>query len=350
MRVLHIVNVRWYNACAWYALMLCKGLKQDGHETALMGLPGSPPVAEALKEGIEVFEADINSSNPLKILSSIFKVRKALKKFRPDAVVCHRGEFFFYFTHVRFWEKPKWKLIRVRGDRRLPKTDGLSRWLYKNAVDQVVTSSEAMRRYHIENLNLPENKVHTIYGGVDTSVFKRTETGRHAVRKELGFSETDFVLGILGRFDPVKGHETLFKAAGELRKEGMSKLRLIVAGFDAVTTTDDIKKMLAENGIEDISVITGKRDDVPALISAMDLGVVPSLGSEAVCRVGMEMMACGLPVVGSDVGVIPEILPEQNVFRAGDKDSLKYAVRNYYAKGKVYDISQFSQLFKTVFS
>jgi glycosyltransferase involved in cell wall biosynthesis len=350
MRVLNVTNVRWYNATAWYAHMLSLGLEALGHRTAVLGLPGTPPVIKAGEAGLQTYEAELNSLNPLKLAQSAAVFKKAVKEFKPDVVVCHRGEFFFYFTHVRFWERPKWKLVRVRGDRRPPKADALSRWLYHNAVDKVVTSSESMRRFHLENLKLPSEKVVTLYGGVDTGLFSRNEEGRQRVRREFGFNENDLVLGILGRYDTVKGHESLFRAVSELRNEGMSSLRLLVAGVDARMNESDIRLMLENRGIRDITAVTGKRDDVADVISAMDLGVIPSLGSEAVCRVGMEMLSCGVPVIGSDIGVIPEIIPPSNIFKAGDVQSIKNRIRDYKIYSKSYDYIDFAEHFAAFFN
>ncbi|MGE4496524.1 MAG: glycosyltransferase [Deferribacterales bacterium] len=350
MKVLNVINVRWYNATAWYAHMLSLGLEALGHKTAVLGLPGTPPVIKAREAGLQTYEAELNSLNPLKMALSASVFKKAVKEFKPDVVVCHRGEFFFYFTHIRFWEKPKWKLVRVRGDRRPPKADALSRWLYHNAVDKVVTSSEAMRRFYLGNLKLSPTKAVTLYGGVETERFTCTQEGRQRVRSEFGFKDNDFVLGILGRYDTVKGHESLFRAVSELRKEGMDNLRLIVAGVDARMSESDIKIMLEDRGIRDITAVTGKRDDVSEVICAMDLGVIPSLGSEAVCRVGMEMLSCGIPVIGSDVGVIPEIIPPSNIFKAGDVQSIKNRIRDYKIYSKSYDYIDFAEQFAAFFN
>lgn len=169
MKVLNVIGED-LSSSADYALSLCKGLKEQGHETALIGLPYSAAVAKAREAGIQTFEAELNSGNPLKLIQAVLKFRKADKEFKPDVVICHGGELFFYFTHVRYWESPKWKLVRVRGDRRPPKTDPLTLWLYKNSVDSVVTLSEERRREIIERLRLPENKVTVLYGGIDTGI------------------------------------------------------------------------------------------------------------------------------------------------------------------------------------
>jgi len=95
MRFLHVVNVRWYNATAWYAVNLSKILKDYGHEVIVLGLPGTPPLAKAREYSLEAVGLDLNSNNPAKLLRNIYEVNKLLKRFDPDVVNCHRGEFFW---------------------------------------------------------------------------------------------------------------------------------------------------------------------------------------------------------------------------------------------------------------
>ncbi|WP_022851997.1 glycosyltransferase [Limisalsivibrio acetivorans] len=349
MRFLHVVNVRWFNATAWYAHMLCLGLEKLGHDAAVLGLPDSPPVKKSDNAGLVTYEARLNSSSPLIVPDSIRRINKYIKEYRPDVIVCHRGEMFWYFTHLRYRTKPTWKLVRVRGDRRTPGINPLNRWLYNNAVDHIVTSGEFMKDVHTDGLRVPENKVSVLFGGVDTDYFRRDGSGGERVRGEFGLKESDFVIGILGRFDPVKGHESLIKACSELIKGGRHDIKLMIAGFDAVTTEEDIRRILIEHNMTEHAFFTGRRDDVPALISAMDLGAIPSLGSEAICRVGMEMMACGVPVIGSRTGVIPEIFPEQNIFEPGDVDSIVGCIKDFSAVTEHYNYITFSERFADIF-
>lgn len=136
----------------------------------------------------------------------------------------------------------------------------------------------------------------------------------------LKLQRDDFAVGIVGRFDPVKGHKNLIKAVAKLYHGGMKNIRLVIAGFDAVSSTADIEKMLAEYNIKDITVMTGKREDIADIYNCLDVCVVSSLGSEAICRVGMEAMACGVPLITSDTGVLPEI--SKNVYPKDDWEAL----------------------------
>jgi len=113
----------------------------------------------------------------------------------------------------------------------------------------------------------------------------------------------------------VKGHEILFKAIAHLYYEKKVKnIKLLVAGIEANLTFSDIVELLKKYGIVTITSIVGYREDIQDVMSALDLGVIPSIGSEVICRVAFELMAVGVPVVASDVGVLPEVVPEENIY------------------------------------
>ena len=346
MKILNVINVRWYNATAWYAVSLSQALRDAGFETAVGGLPGSPPVKKAQEFGLNVFEADFNSSNPVKVVKTIRRINSFLRDYAPDVVICHRGEFYWYFALLRKFTK-KFKLIRVRGDIRPPKSDFVNRFLHR-AADMVVASGEFIRARFNEDLRLPMEKTAVVYGGVNAEKFKKSEFGRIKVREEFGFGDDDFVVGIVGRFDPVKGHEILINAVSELHREGMDNIRLMIAGFDAVTSSDDIEQMIKDADAQDICVITGKRDDIVDIMSAMDAAVISSVGSEAICRVGFELMAADIPLITSDTGVLPEIAPVGNVYPRHDKDALKEKLRAHSKDKKIYDLKQFAEEFTTI--
>lgn len=314
-----MINVRWFNATAWYAVNLSSVLKRRGHDVVVCGLPGTPPVLKAQGVGLETFEANINKSDPFRALAAMGAMDKLLMSFEPDIVICHRGEFYWYFAYKRI-TRQKYKLIRVRGDIRPPKDGKLNRMFHNKCTDAIVTSGQFIKQQYIDILGTPEIGINVNYGGVDTDIFKPVSFARIKLRDEFGYGDDDFVVGIVGRFDPIKGHENLIRAVSKLYHNGKKDIRLLIAGFDAVSTTEDIEKMLEEYGVREISTITGKRDDIADIYNCLDVCVVSSLGSEAICRVGMEAMACGVPLITSDTGVLPEI--SKNVYPKDDWEAL----------------------------
>ncbi|MGE4268491.1 MAG: glycosyltransferase family 4 protein [Deferribacterales bacterium] len=345
MRILNVINVRWYNATAWYAVSLSSALKCKGHDVAVCGLPGSPPVLKARDAGLETFEAGINTSNPLKVLAAMGAMDRILMSYRPDIIIANRGEFFGYLAWKRI-SRQNFNLVRVRGDIRPPRNGFFNRIMHNRCTDAIICSGEFIAESYRKNLKTPDSALNVVYGGVDTKKFKKSEFARIKVRDEFGFSLDDHVVGIVGRFDPVKGHGNLIKAVGKVYREGRRNIRLVIAGFDAVSQTESIKKMIYDNGIEDITIITGFREDIADIYNSFDVCVVSSLGSEAICRVGMEAMACGVPLITSDTGVLPEI--SKNVYPKNDWEKLSELLTDYDPSVTVYSLDDFASAFQKI--
>jgi glycosyltransferase involved in cell wall biosynthesis len=322
MNIIQVVNVRWFNATAWYALYLSKLLQQDGHNVLVLTLPGTPPHEKAKGMGLHTLHLDLNTNNPLRLTAAFVDMVRVVRAFRPDIVNCHRGEGFFLWGLLRRLGLP-FQLVRTRGDQRLPRSDFLNRWLHRGVASSVVVTNKRMASHFLQTMRTPESRVWCIHGGVDQRVFHFDAPGRERVRREFGFAPDHFVIGLVGRFDEVKGQRELARCVARLRsRHGHRHVRLFYIGFETATKLDQVRQWIADQGIADITAISGKRNDMPACISALDLGVVASLWSEAIARAALEIMACQRPLVSSDVNVMPDLVPECGLFPAGDEDAM----------------------------
>lgn len=326
MRIIQVVNVRWFNATAWYGLYLSKLLKEAGHEVLALMLADTESHAKALEWGVQTVTAPLNSRNPLTLVGLYFSLLELVRDFRPDVIDCHRGESFLLFGLLRK-RVGGFKLVRTRGDQRPPRNNLPNRWLHSSCADAVVATNSSMAERLQRDFDLPGPKLRTIIGGVDKDKFSFDPAGRERVRREFGFKDYERVVGLMGRFDKVKGQREIIRAAAKLRVEhGMDNLRLMLLGFETEVSEAQVRDWINEAGIEDITVITGERPDIPACISAMDLGVVASLWSETIARAALEIMACGVPLIGSDVGVMPDLLTPEALVVPGDETALAQVI------------------------
>lgn len=316
IRSLQIVNVRWFNATAWYGIALARLMREHGHECLVVGLENTDSFRKAQTLGLDPVPLALNTSNPLKIPALLHSMRKLVRQFRPHVVNCHRGESYPLWAMLRATER--FALVRTRGDQRLPKSNLPNKFLHQHCADAVIATNSPMARHMVEKMGVPQSHVHTILGGVEEKFYHRDELGRHRVRTSFNWTQDHFVVGLLGRFDEVKAQRETIQAVARLRFAGMHNIRLMLAGFPTSTSLSQVKSWIAEAGIADITVITGKRPDVTAYIAAMDLAIVPSLYSEAIARAAVEIMASGVPVVSSTVGVMPDLLPTDAMFPPGD--------------------------------
>lgn len=157
--------------------------------------------------------------------------------------------------------------------------------------------------------------IQVISGGTNISNFRflsKTEA-----RLKLGFDQTENIVLYVGRFDPRKGVETLLQACANCQTKSQGNFRLVIAGGEDPHSEGDreeerIKLLAQELELTENILFTGRLDHdiLPFYYAAADVCVVPSY-YEPFGLVAVEAMACGTPVIASNVGglkftVIPE--------------------------------------------
>lgn len=313
MRIIQVVNVRWYNATAWYGVTLARALQDAGHTSLVVGLAGTPALARAHELGLETMALPLNSMGRLPRLWS--DMDRLVREFQPDIVNCHRGESFILWGLLK--HRHKFTLVRTRGDQRPPKSGPINRYLHGQVADALVATNSVNAQRFREILGVDAAKIGVIVGGVDTDRFAPNQEARQRIRALLGFDEHDFVIGLVGRMDEVKGiRETIFALAHAQELLGQ-RLRLLLIGFESQYNAADVACWVSEAGLGSLGEavqITGKVERPQDYINALDLGVVASLGSEAIARAALEIMACRVPLISSHVGVMPDLLPVEVLF------------------------------------
>ena len=181
-----------------------------------------------------------------------------------------------------------------------------------NAI--ICNSAAISKRFAKRDGRLPD-KVHTIYNGVDTKLF-RADTSGDGIRDQLGIARDDTVIGIASRFSRNKGHEVFLSAALKLIKESAPaglKLKFMVSGgavFAEDTARERVLRDLVKSmGLEGAVIFAGFRKDMPEVYAAMDIFVLAS-DAEPCGRVLFEAMASGKPIVATGTGGTPEIVSD----------------------------------------
>lgn len=325
MRTIQVVNVRWYNATAWYGVTLAHCLQKAGHESLVAGLAGTPPLEKARALGLPTVELPFNSQTPGKLVELWQGMDGLVRDFRPDVVNCHRGEAFVLWALLKM--RHNFALVRTRGDRRLPRGGAVNRWLHCRAADAVIATNSLMTRHFAEVLHVPSDRLYTILGGVDTNRFHADREAGAEVRRQYGYTDEDIVMGLLGRMDDVKGIRESIVALARARERSAEagRIRFLIIGFDSEFSTADVARWTREQGLGelgDIVTVTGRVDRPEAVINALDFGILASLGSEAIARAALEIMASGVPLISSTTGVMPDLLPEEYCFAPCDTEAM----------------------------
>lgn len=168
-------------------------------------------------------------------------------------------------------------------------------------ADRVITSGEAVRAL-VQRAGVPAERVVAISAGVDAARFHPGVSGK-TVRDELGL--TGPVVGLVANVRGSKGHRYFLEAAREVLG-AVPGTRFLIVG-DGVGY-DDVRRRVREMGLEPHVVMTGFRRDIPEVMAALDVLVLPSIKSEAISQVIPQALAVGTPVVGTTVGGTPEII------------------------------------------
>jgi len=175
--------------------------------------------------------------------------------------------------------------------------------LVARCVDRVIAVSEAAAAFLVRGKGYPAAKVVVVPNGRDLSRFTPGRD-REAARKELGVDRHTPLAGVVGRLEPQKGHAWLLQAWPDVLRH-LPDARLVVIGDGALRQPLESRARAA--GVAGSVLFTGFRTDVPRLLDAVDVVVLPSL-YEGMPLTAIEAAAMARPVVATAVDGTPEVV------------------------------------------
>jgi glycosyltransferase involved in cell wall biosynthesis len=164
---------------------------------------------------------------------------------------------------------------------------------------RIFLNSETASRIHIE-LGYAAGRMEVVPNGFDLSRFRPDDDARSRLRAELGCSDDTPLVGMVGRYDPLKNHTGFFAAMGMVHRH-FPQVHLVLAGKGVDRDNEALMRSVAVAGLMENTHLLGPRDDMPALMAALDVLACPS-HAEAFPNVVGEAMAAGVPCVATDVG------------------------------------------------
>jgi len=193
-----------------------------------------------------------------------------------------------------------------------------------------VVATSPQEKEHMRSLVSTKGNIDIIPCGTDIRRFGSIT--QQEARQQLGLDPDSKVVLYVGRFDKRKGIETLVRAVGRSQLYGNDKLKLIIGGGSRPGQSDGIERdrieaIVEELGMKDMTIFPGRLGDtnLPTHYAAADVTVVPS-HYEPFGLVAIEAMACGTPVVASDVGGLQfTVVPEETGLLAPPKDDVAFA-------------------------
>lgn len=187
----------------------------------------------------------------------------------------------------------------------LEKYDWLARLVYRLErlaspfADRIIVNSEAGGRFHRQR-GLPAGKITVIPNGIDTQVYAPDREAGRRLRAAWGLPASAFLIGMIGRLEPVKDHPTFLRAAARLAAQ-YPEARFIIVGEGRQAYRQELEALAVSLGLEERLLWSPARGDIRAVYNALDLCCSSSY-SEGFSNVIGEAMACGVPCVATDVG------------------------------------------------
>lgn len=176
--------------------------------------------------------------------------------------------------------------------------------LVNRLVDYILANSKAVKKSIMEKEAFPEERIHTIFNGIDPAPFAAATAARERKRAALGAGADQIMIGSVGNIRLVKGYDLLVEAAAAVLERN-SAVRFLHVGDGEMRGA--LEARCRELGIAGRFRFLGASKEVASFLAALDIYVQPSR-SEGMSNAIMEAMAAGLPVVATDVGGNPDLV------------------------------------------
>lgn len=329
MKVLHVINGEFYSGAERVQDLLALRLPDFGYEVGFCCLkPGKFPLLR-VAQGASVYETSMASRfdfSPAKKIAEIAKNEgySVLHTHTPRAaligkVVAKRCSIpMIHHVHSptsRDTESP-WRNFL---------NSAIENWSL-GRCERLVAVSHSLKS-HLVHSGFAKGKIAVVPNGVPVT----------QVESRWKLPQEEWVIGTVALFRPRKGLEVLIEALASLVKVGVRVRLRAVGGFETVEYERSILALAESLGISAYIDWTGFTSNVNAEFEKMHLFVLPSLYGEGLPMVVIEAMAAGLPVIGSRVEGIPEVLGNDEfgfVVEPGSADAMQLGIRRLIALGE----------------
>jgi len=268
-----------------------------------------PFVEELRDRQIPLVEYRLATFRSLNALVQQARLARYVKRHAVDIV--HSYSFYgnvFAIPPGRFAAPVVVASIRDRGPYLTPMQRRVQRHVCRFA-DCILVNAEAVKDWLIAD-GYDASQIVVIPNGVDLRRFVGGD--RAAIRRSLGVPESARLVGVVSRLSRLKGIEDFLQAAAIVAAAD-DQVRFVIVGEPSPIKNreylDELSELARTLGIGDKVMFTGLRSDVPAILSSLDVSVMPSL-NEALSNVLLESMAAGVPVVATEVGGTSEALED----------------------------------------
>ncbi|QDU27498.1 Putative glycosyltransferase EpsD [Anatilimnocola aggregata] len=335
MRVAHIITRMIVGGAQENTLYNCRDLLElHGDDVLLITGPAIGPEGDLLQQGrgggrevpVEQIDSLRRAIDPRNDLASYFAIKRVLADFEPDVVHTHSAKAGI-LGRLAAWELQVPAIVHtVHGAPFHPYQSWPTRTFYRacekyaaTRCHALISVADAMTDQLVAAGVAPREKFTTISSGMDVDPFLQADEHRARVRQELGFAESDIVVGKIARLFELKGHDDVIAAAAQAIAANRNVKFLFIG--DGILRSQ-LEAQIAAANLRQHFVFTGlvPPSTIPQYLGAMDLLVHASL-REGLARALPQALIAGKPVVSYDIDGAREVtLPERTGFLIPPRD------------------------------
>lgn len=313
MKILHVITGLGVGGAERTLYNLLENGLAKRHEIYVLSLTNEGVYGSRIRE-LGVHVSALNMARSLTVISVIWRLRKLVRKVRPDLIQgwMYHGNLIASLARRFAIDFPSlvWNVRHSLYDLALEKpltrqVIRISRWLSRG-TDVIIYNSQISREQH-ESFGLDRTKGQVIPNGFDLEILKPDINVKFIIRKELDIKEDAILIGHVARFHPMKDHVSFLHAAVQVASINPA-VRFLVVGRGVSSDNTGLINIVPPEMSENF-IFLGERSDIYRLMQAMDI-FCQSSWSEAFPNVLGEAMACGVPCVATDVGDSSEIIGE----------------------------------------
>jgi len=340
MKIVHLITGLSTGGAEMMLHKLLSGIDKTDLRSEVVSLTSIGPVGEKIRAmGVPVHTLGMSRSVPNPM--AIFTLARWLRQIKPDLI-----QTWMYHSDLMSGLAAKlagnipvvWGIRHSNLDSEGSKRTTI--WTAKTCARfscwlpvKIVCCSEASRRVHTA-LGYDSDRMVVIPNGFDLNLFKPDLEGRALIRQKLGISEDTILIGMVGRFDPQKDYYNFIKAAALLQKE-IRDVQFLLCGDDITWENQKLSKWIDGTGLNNYFHLLGRRNDIPRIMTALDIASSSSSYGEGFPNVIGEAMACGVPCVVTDVGDSARIVGDTGIVAPPkDPDALALAWKELVEIGK----------------
>lgn len=313
IKVMHVLSTLEAGGTELAMIRLLRGLGTEAYRFQVAWLHGAPALADEVRSVTGVAAAPIGLRAKIDPLA-LYRLLRLARRFRPDIIHTHMDLADYYgaaaaiavgarlvsskqnadaFRARRTWKRPPFLLLEHAS---------------YAAADAVIAASSGLVEFLARAESLPRHKTVVIGNGVDPEIAAMAPS-RADARRALGIPAGAAVVGTVGRLAEQKGQIDLIRALPLLRAD-IPEVLCLIAGDGPLR--EALEAEARRLGVEDCLRLLGHRADVPNVLAALDLFVLPSLW-EGLPQALLEAMAMSLPVLAArGVGVDELVTHEEN--------------------------------------